>query len=155
MFKWAASTAFVFILFATMSMHSSAADAIYTGLFGDTAVGGYDTVSYFEKGEPEKGRKKYKHSFANVIWLFNSEQHLNLFKATPEKYMPQYGGFCAWAVAVKKVRASGDPLFWTIVDNKLYLNYDKNVQQDWLKDASGHIQKGDVNWPLMLGSSEN
>ena len=140
----------VFLSANVWSAYANAEDNIYTGYFGNTALSGYDAVSYFEKGKAEKGSKKFILEHAGVNWQFSSEAHLNLFKLSPEKYMPQYGGFCAWAVAEKKTRASGDPEYWKIVDDKLYLNYDKKVQMNWLTDIDGYIKQGDINWPKML-----
>ncbi|MGB1239671.1 MAG: YHS domain-containing (seleno)protein, partial [Pseudomonadales bacterium] len=108
-----------------------AGDAIYTSFFSSNAVSGYDTVSYFTEGKPLKGKKNFSTKYKKATWLFSSQENLDLFKANPEKYAPQYGGFCAWAVAAKNDRASGDPLRWNIVDGKLYLNYDKAIQDKW------------------------
>lgn len=127
-----------------------AGDAIYTGFFNNNAVGGYDTVSYFSEGKPVKGSKKFKTEYKKATWLFSSAENLEKFKASPEKYAPQYGGFCAWAVAAKNDRASGDPLRWNIVDNKLYLNYDKDIQGKWKKDIPGFIETANNNWPELL-----
>ncbi|WP_067517656.1 YHS domain-containing (seleno)protein [Endozoicomonas ascidiicola] len=127
----------------------AANDQIYTGWLSKKAVSGYDTVAFFTEGQPVKGNPKFKYSYLDVEWYFASEKHLNLFKQNPEKYMPQYGGFCAWAVAAKKYRAPGDPKYWKIVDNKLYLNYDRSVQNKWLKDIPSFIKAGDKNWSLM------
>ena len=127
-----------------------AAKNIYTGWLSNKAVSGYDTVAFFTQGKAVKGISKHKLKLEGVEWYFASEKHLELFKKNPDKYKPQYGGFCAWAVAEKKQRAPGDPNYWKIVDEKLYLNYDSDVQQTWLKDVPGFIRKGDANWPGML-----
>ena len=73
----------------------------------------------------------------------------DLFAADPEKYAPQYGGYCAWAVS-QGYTASTDPEAWKIVDGKLYLNYSKSVQQTWEQDIPGNIAAGDGNWPKVL-----
>ncbi len=127
-----------------------AGDAIYTSLFSSNAVSGYDTVAYFTQGKPVKGSKKFKTSYKGANWLFSSAENLAKFKQSPDKYAPQYGGFCAWAVAAKNDRASGDPKRWNIVDGKLYLNYDKEIQGKWQKDIPGFIATGDKNWPGLL-----
>ena len=72
-----------------------------------------------------------------------------LRRAEPERYAPQYGGYCAWAVS-QGYTASTDPEAWKIVDGKLYLNYSRSVQQKWEQDISGHIAAGDANWPKVL-----
>lgn len=121
------------------------ADEIYTGFFSNKAVSGYDTVSFFE-GTPAKGSSSFKTEYKGADWLFISQANLDKFLADPEKYAPQYGGYCAWAIAEKDDLAPGDPEFWTIVDNKLYLNYDNSVQKKWEKDIPGFIETGDKNW---------
>ncbi|MFT5707027.1 MAG: YHS domain-containing protein [Oceanospirillaceae bacterium] len=141
------------VLSALVLLWSSTAfagDAIYTSLFSSNAVSGYDTVAYFTVGKPVKGKKKFSTNYKKVNWLFSSAGNLAKFKANPAKYEPQYGGFCAWAVAAKNDRASGDPLRWNIINDKLYLNYDKEIQNKWKKDIAGFIVKGDENWPGLL-----
>lgn len=140
---------FMFMLSASV-VNVLAADNIYTGFFGNTALSGFDAVNYFEEGKAQKGSKKYQANYMGAQWLFVSHEHLQLFEAQPEKYAPQYGGFCAWAVSAKKSRAPGDPEYWKIVEGKLYLNYNKDVQTDWLQDIDGHIRQADANWPQML-----
>ncbi len=136
----------IFLLFFTIEIH---AQDFYTGFFSDLALGGYDAVSYFEKGEAEKGQKQFEVEYGGVKWRFHSEAHRQEFKRFPEKYLPQYGGYCAWAVSEKKSRAAGDPEYWKIVDGKLYLNYDRKVQELWLQDIPGHIERADLHWPQM------
>ena len=82
-------------------------------------------------------------------WHFASAENRDRFAASPERYAPQYGGYCAWAVS-QGYTASGDPLQWKIVDDKLYLNYDSEVQKKWLKDIPGLITKANQNWPAVL-----
>ena len=138
------------LILVCSSMRGLAADAIYTGFFSNTALNGYDAVSYFEKGQPEKGDRRFRYEYRGVYWQFSSKAHLQDFKRAPQKYIPRYGGFCAWAVATKKARAPGDPQYWKIVDGELYLNYSEKVQRDWLLDVDGHIKQADKNWPEML-----
>lgn len=132
-----------------ISGYLRADENVYTGFFSDKALGGYDAVSFFDLQKPRKGLKKFSVDYNGAVWLFISEAHRQKFKLTPEKYAPQYGGFCAWAVADKAARAPGDPRYWKIVEGKLYLNYSESVQQDWLQDVEGHISQADRNWPTM------
>lgn len=118
---------------------------IYTGLFGNKAVSGYDTVSFFD-GKPVKGKSAFQTKYQGADWLFTSQKNLDKFLADPEKYAPQYGGHCAWAIAEKDDLAPGDPEFWAIVDDKLYLNYNGSVQKTWEQDIPGFINLGDKNW---------
>lgn len=123
---------------------------VYTGFFSQTALGGYDPVAYFKLDKPVKGNAQFTHAYNGVQWQFAHAAHRDLFVSNPDAYAPQYGGYCAWAVAEGST-ASGDPLFWKIVDGKLYLNYDAEVQKRWEKDIPGFIAKADKNWPSVLG----
>jgi hypothetical protein len=82
----------------------------------------------------------------NADWYFSSRQNLDLFKASPDKYAPQYGGYCAYGCS-RGYKASTEPDAWTIINNKLYLNYNTDVKETWLKDKANLIQKADKNWP--------
>lgn len=127
-----------------------AADSIYTGFFNNKAVSGYDTVAYFTDNQPVKGRSEFKTKYQGADWYFSSKEHLDMFNAEPEKYAPQYGGYCAWAVSAKNDFASGDPQLWAIVDDKLYLNYNKDVKVQWDADRPLHIEQANKNWPKLI-----
>ena len=124
-------------------------DEIYTGRFSNVALQGYDTVAYFTLGEPTKGSSEFTTSYQGAEFQFASQENLTLFLADPAKYAPQYGGYCAWAVAQDKT-AKGDARRWAIVDGKLYLNYNKGIQKKWDADRSGFITSADANWPTVL-----
>lgn len=136
----------LFLLLNLFTFSSFAADSIYTGIFSNKAVSGYDTVAYFTEGKPVKGDSQWQTEYQGADWYFSSQQHLEMFKADPEKYAPQYGGYCAWAVSAKNDFASADPNYWAIVDGKLYLNYDRGVQEWWNDDRAGHIKQANANW---------
>lgn len=133
-----------------VAFETMAGDAIYTGFFSNKAVGGFDPVAYFTEGKPIEGKKNFHIQYQGADWYFSSRQNLDLFQNDPEKYAPQYGGFCAWAVAAKHSRAPGNPQYWKIVNDKLYLNYDKSVQEKWLGDIPGFIKEADEYWPRLL-----
>ena len=116
---------------------------------GDGAIRGYDPVAYFTVGEPTPGRDKYSTKWQGAIYKFSSAENLALFKSDPEQYAPQYGGYCAYAVS-KGATASTEPEAWTIVNGKLYLNFNLGVQKRWRKDIPGHIKAADNNWPGVL-----
>lgn len=137
---------FTLVFVGGLSGAANAKDPIYTGVFNDRAVGGYDTVEYFKSGKPTKGKKAFQLEFMGADWRFVSQENLEAFEASPEKYMPQYGGYCAWAMA-RGATASGDPKLWKIVDGKLYLNYSPDVQEMWEEDIPGFIKKADVKYP--------
>jgi hypothetical protein len=123
---------------------------VYTGTFSNLAVGGYDPVAYFTEGRPVKGERQFTLKHEGAEWRFASAANRDSFAAAPQKYAPQYGGYCAWAVS-QGYTASGDPQFWKIVDGRLFLNYDADVQKKWERDISGFIAKADHNWPAVLG----
>jgi YHS domain-containing protein len=110
------------------------------------AIEGYDPVAYFEAGKPVEGDSDYAHEWMGATWYFASAANRDRFAADPEKYAPQYGGYCAWAVA-NGYTAKIDPEAWSVVDDKLYLNYSKDVQSQWSQDVPGNITKGNANWP--------
>jgi len=131
------------------SVNAYAVDEIYTTIFSNNAIKGYDTVAYFTKGAAVKGDKKYSTEYKGAKWLFSSQEHLDLFVANPEEYAPQYGGYCAYAVA-QNTTASIEPEQFTIHDGKLYLNFNKKFNDIWTKDKENFIVDADKNWPLIL-----
>jgi len=124
-------------------------DPVYTGAFSNVAVQGHDPVAYFTEGEPVKGDRDFSFNYQGAEFRFASAENLALFKADPAKYASQYGGYCAWAVAQGKT-AKGDADHWRIVDGKLYLNYNRSIQEKWEADIDGFITAGDANWPTVL-----
>lgn len=136
------------VLFAVHDARA-AKSAVFTGLVPGVAVGGYDPVAYFKDGKATKGSAEIAWVHDGAQWRFASEANRDEFKADPAKYAPQFGGYCAWAVS-KGYTAKGDPNAWKIVDGKLYLNYNREVQKTWLKDVSRNIKKGEANWPAVL-----
>lgn len=125
-------------------------DPIYTGTFSNKALKGYDIVSYFTgDGFPVKGDEEFQTEWRGADWLFSSQENLNKFKASPEKYAPQYGGYCAWATA-KGSLAKGDPLVYTLDNGKLYLNYDESINEDWLPRKAELIPVADEKYPDLV-----
>ncbi|MEM0943259.1 MAG: YHS domain-containing (seleno)protein [Pseudomonadota bacterium] len=125
-----------------------AKEPVYQSFLG-TAIDGTDPVAYFTEGRPVEGSSDYTHEWNGATWRFSSADNLAKFSADPAKYAPQYGGYCAWAVA-QGYTASTDPNAWRIVDGKLYLNYNADVQTRWEADIPGHITSADGNWPEVL-----
>ncbi len=113
------------------------------------AIRGYDPVAYFTQGRPVKGSKEFIHRWNGAEWRFASAENRARFAAAPEKYAPQYGGYCAYGVA-GGYAVKIEPDAWSIVDGRLYLNYDSSVQRAWKKDVPGFIRKADANWPAVL-----
>lgn len=122
-----------------------AEDAIYTGYFNNKAVSGYDVVAYFTEKQAVQGDSQYSLEYKGADWYFSSQTNLDLFKNNPEKYAPQYGGYCAWAMSRGKT-APGNAPFWTIYNEKLYLNYDQKVLDTWRADKDAFISKADAHW---------
>ena len=110
------------------------------------AIRGYDPVAYFNLNEAKKGKKDFEFEYMGATWRFVSVENRDAFKNDPNKYLPQYGGYCAYGMS-HGYAAPIDPVAWSIVDGKLYLNFSHDVQREWKKDIPGHIQKADVNWP--------
>ena len=137
------------LLLSLMSSATYAVDPIYVGGSARAAIKGYDTVAYFTENKAVKGSKEYSTNYKGADWHFSSEENLQTFINNPEQYAPQYGGYCAYAVA-RNTTASIKPEYFYIHEGKLYLNYNKGVQRRWLKDKSNYINKADSNWPSVL-----
>ncbi|HJS52885.1 MAG TPA: YHS domain-containing (seleno)protein [Chitinophagaceae bacterium] len=116
---------------------------IYTS--SSQAIHGYDPVSYFTAANPMKGSEEFSYEWKDAKWLFSSQQNLDSFAANPEKYAPQYGGWCAFGCSNER-KATTDPNAWTIVDGKLYLNHNAEVREKWLKEQKQRIELADKNW---------
>ncbi len=108
-------------------------------------VGGYDPVAYFTDGKPVRGSGYHVMEYDGVTYAFANKEHQKRFSENPGKYLPAFGGYCAYGVAVGKKFVS-DPEVWKIVDGVLYLNLDKGIQDKWEKDIPGHIRKANTNW---------
>ena len=113
------------------------------------AVDGTDVVAYFTEGQPVAADAAITHDWMGATWRFSSEANRDAFAAAPEKYAPQYGGYCAYAVS-EGYTASTVPEAWRIVDGKLYLNFSRRIQRRWERDIPGRIASGDKNWPSVL-----
>ena len=125
------------------------AGPIYTETKGETlAVRGFDVVSYFVgEGVPVEGSEEFTVRYEGFDYRFANEDNAKAFVADPAKYAPAYGGYCAWAIGENDALAPGDPEVYEIVDGKLYLNFNKSVQEKWEKDIPGFIESGDTNYP--------
>lgn len=143
--------AVLLIMFFTMP--AFAEKPIYTGTFSKTALSGYDTVAYFTAGEPVKGLDSFKTQYKGAAWKFSSAENLTKFQENPEQFAPQYGGYCAYAVS-QNTTASSDPNQWSIVDEKLYLNYNAKIKKRWEENIAGYIAEADKNWPGLISSGK-
>ncbi len=111
----------------------------------EVAIKGYDTVAYFKAGEALKGNESFSFQWHGMTWYFLTQANRDLFAAGPEKYAPQYDGYCAWAMTETR-KALTDPEVWKIVDGKLYLNCSRSAYEKWSADIPGNIKKADANW---------
>lgn len=127
---------------------AAAVDEIYTGFFSNKAIKGYDAVAYFTEGMPVEGSAEFSMEYKGAQWLFSSQENLQMFRADPEAYAPQYGGYCAFAVANGET-ASAEPELWTIHDGKLYLNYNRSINAQWRDNMESFIEQADSNWPTI------
>lgn len=115
---------------------------------GGVALDGYDVVAYFEEGKPVKGSSRFAHRWQDTTWHFASEARRDTFARNPDRFAPQFGGFCAYGVS-RGYAVDIDPEAWAIVDGRLYLNYSKSVQRTWNQDRAGYIAKAEANWPAV------
>jgi YHS domain-containing protein len=138
------------VLVTTAIVSSGAAVAAEPDIYSHKglAIRGYDPVAYHQGG-PKEGKEAFRHSWMGATWQFSSAANRDLFAANPEKYAPEYGGYCAYAVSQDST-ASIDPDTWTLVDGKLYLNYSKRIEAKWLKKRDAYIVDADKNWPDVL-----
>ena len=110
-----------------------------------TGVQGYDLVSYHTEKRPLKGNGHFVSEYKGITYQFVNKANQKKFAKNPEKYLPAYGGYCAYGVAVKK-KFLGDPEVWRVVNGTLYLNLDADIQDEWFKDVKGNIKAANTNW---------
>jgi YHS domain-containing protein len=129
------------------SLAAQAAEPVYAK--DGAAIGGYDPVAYFTVGKPTKGKAEIETEWKGARWRFSTSEHRDAFEAEPTRYAPQFGGYCAYGLT-KGYAAKTEPHAWRIVDGKLYLNYDKEVQKLWEKGLPAIIAEGEKHWPAAL-----
>ena len=114
--------------------------------FSTMSMGGYDLVSYHTGEKPVRGNGNHVVFRDGVTYLFANETNKETFEADPEKYLPGFGGYCAFGTSVGK-KFIGDPDVWEIVDGRLYLNLDNKIKGMWIQDIPGNLDKANANWP--------
>jgi YHS domain-containing protein len=117
---------------------------------GGKAIKGYDPVAFFKESKPVKGADSLSYTWKEATWLFSSRQNLEAFKANPDKYAPQYGGYCAYGLS-QGHKAPTQTDTWTVVNDKLYFNYNSKVKELWTKDEPALIKTADEKWPEIKG----
>lgn len=118
------------------------------------ALKGYDAVAYFSVGAPTLGNAHFSAKHGAATYHFANAENRAKFIANPEHFAPQFGGFCAMGVALEK-KLDGDPQAWRVVDNKLYLNVNKDIQKKWLEDVPGNLKNAQENWPTIKDKTPN
>lgn len=138
----------ILVLSILFSGHALALDdAVNTGRFSDTAIDGYDAVAYHTEQRAIEGSDDHEFEWRGGVWRFASAENRALFAADPEKYAPQYGGWCAYAMSDRGRTVRIDPEAWTLKHGKLYLNYSKRVRSTWLEDLKQNISEADGFYP--------
>lgn len=136
------------VFFITVTA-ANAASAIQTGLFGNTAISGYDPVSYVTEGKAVKGSKSHTYKWNGAKWRFSSAENRDAFAQNPEFYAPQFGGYCAWAVA-KNQLVKVNPKIFVVHEGKAYLFYNNDTREKWQADVAGNIALGNQNYPTLI-----
>ena len=136
---------FVGAQFVAPVLSSNKQFATYNVNSANVAIHGYDTVAYFTEGKPTKGKLEFEQVWEDARWQFASATNRELFKANPERYAPQYGGYCAGGLSVGEY-ANGDPKLFTIVDDKLYFIKNEHLLEFWREAPEAHIGAGNYNW---------
>ena len=113
------------------------------------AIHGYDPVAFFTQGKPLVGKMGITTVYQGAAFRFASEANKKVFEASPERYAPQYGGYCAFGAA-KGAKYDGDPRVFAIVGGKLYFNLSPDIQKKWNEDVAGYIKKADASWPKIV-----
>jgi YHS domain-containing protein len=134
----------IILLFAFANAVIAQKSPVYNTKEG--AIHGYDPVAYLTVGKAIKGSQAFRFNWQGATWHFANESNLRAFRNDPARYAPQYGGYCAYGLS-KGYKAPIDPSAFTVVNGKLYLNYNKDVQAEWLKNKLDRIKKADQNWP--------
>ena len=136
------------VLFACTGKQEKQLPQIYSTEAG--AIGGYDPVAFFTEQQPVKGSNDFTYTWEDATWYFSNANNLEAFKAAPEKYAPQYGGYCAYGTADGHLSPT-QPETWTILDDKLYFNYNMKVKEKWSGNQKNYIEQANKNWPGLSG----
>ncbi len=128
----------------------------------NVAIDGYDVVNYFTNYASEKGTKEFSTSYDGSTFYFKNAEHLKMFKANPAQYIPQYGGYCSFAMAEKNAKVYCEPSTFKIRDGKLYLFFNDDYEGQrvntivpWNQDETAKIKKADANWAKLKTSKTN
>lgn len=130
---------------AAMSVFADSPEKMVATGPDNVAIMGYDTVAYFTDGRAMKGNSEFAASWNGAEWHFANAAHRDFFTANPERYAPQFGGFCASGLR-QGMKAVADPEAWTIVDGKLYIKFSQGARDRWRRNTAENIKKAEENW---------
>ena len=133
----------------TLAVSAHAADLVNVSGASNIAVGGYDTVAFFTDNKAVNGDPFITASFQGATYIFASKEHKALFEASPEKYAPQCGGYCAYGVSLGALFPV-DINTWQIRNGKLYLNLNPAILKKFNADFDANVAKADANWPGLV-----
>ena len=147
--RWRVVTASIvsLMIFSFVAMRSAGAEEVVNALDNNVAMDGFDVVAYFEQDAPAKGLAAHQVSYKDKIWYFTSQEHADLFLANPQSYEPQFNGWCAYAVSEGYAAEVDFINGWAVLDGKLYLNWDADVRDDFLRRQDKRIRDADAKWP--------
>jgi len=133
-----------------LAITAQAKELVNTAGASGIAVGGFDTVAFFTDKKPVNGDPGISSSYHGATYIFASKEHKDLFDASPEQYLPQCGGFCAFGVSVNALFPVDIVHTWQVRDGKLYFNLNKSILKSFNKDFAGNVAKADKNWPDLV-----
>lgn len=140
------------LLLASTSVFAS--DPVETGTFNNKAIYGYDPIAYWTVNKAVKGKEDHVVTWRGAQWYFSSAENKATFESDPEKYAPQYGGYCAFGMANDKFVGIDEDAF-KIYKGKLYLNYSKSVAKRWNEDIDYFIEEADKIYPQKVDLEAN
>jgi len=145
----AAATAIALSALAAPALAVRNTGGEYNSMYAGLGAKGYDVVSYFTDGRPQPGSERFTAEYGGVKWQFASREHRDQFAGDPARYAPQYGGFCSWGVSQGKLFDVDPVNGWKVVDGKLYLNFNGDINNTFAHDAQGFIAKAERHWPAL------
>src|SRR5437773_10210170 len=136
------SAATVGLLFATVLVPAARSEE------PKLSISGYDTVAYFTDGKPVPGKSEFEYLWHKLRWRFADGAHRELFVKDPDRYTPQYDGYCAMGTSNDAAahKDTVDPEAWAIVDGKLYLTHNQYWLQVWREKAEEYIKRAGASW---------
>ena len=152
MMKRATGLSGLLFFLGCIALPAFAVDPVFSDRSGK-AIKGYDPVSYFTESRARQGVDDFSYEWRGADWYFSSARNREAFIEDPEKYAPQYGGYCAYAVS-RGYTAQIDPDAWHIHEDRLYLNFSRSVQRTWRRDVRGNVAAADDNWPSLSSGGQ-